>query len=181
MSNTTAIGTEFENKVFDMFSSLLEKDEVPNANKKYSKILSHQKYQCLGITRQIDFEITIENYNPHSNSTTWSSLIVIECKNYKNKVDIADLDEFSSKINKISKSGIKGIMVSTIGFSKNAIEQAQSEHIALIVVNPNNDLEWIVSRDLNKYPEQLWEFLIGNNKTDGLPIVYDDHHFSNIE
>lgn len=182
MSNTTKIGTEFENKILECFSSLLDKDEVPNANKKYSKILSHHKYQCLGIKRQIDFDITIENYNPHStNPKTWSSLIVIECKNYNHKVDIADLDEFSHKINLISKSGIKGIMISTIGFSKNAIEQARSEHIALIVANHRGDLKWLVSRDLNKYPEQLWEFLIGNAKTDGLPVVYDDNRFTNIE
>lgn len=181
ISNTTKIGTEFENKIFDIFSSLLNKDEVPNASKKYSKIFKHKKYKCSNTSRTIDFEITIENYNPYINTDTWSSLIVIECKNYTNKVDISDLDEFSKKISLISTSAIKGIFVTTVGFSQTEIEQAQSEHIALIVANPSGDLKWLVSGDLNKYPEQLWEFLIGNAKTDGRPVVYDDNRFTNIE
>ena len=96
--NTTAKGTEFENKVFDYFSSLLDSDDVANAPKKHSKIFKHKIYTATN-GRTIDFDITIETYNPHSKDEGWSSLVVIECKNYTgHKVDISDMDEFEHKI-----------------------------------------------------------------------------------
>ena len=42
--NTTKIGTEFENRVFKFFSSLLDEDKIAGASKKHSKIQKHQKF-----------------------------------------------------------------------------------------------------------------------------------------
>ena len=101
--NTTNKGTGFENKVFDYVSMLLDTDGFLGATKKYSMIFKHKKYKCAASERWIDFEITIETYNPQSTSEEWSSLIILECKNYNQKVDIADLDEFANKMNLISR------------------------------------------------------------------------------
>lgn len=40
--NTTAKGTEFEDRVYNYLNSLLEKDELNFAPKKYSKIFKHK-------------------------------------------------------------------------------------------------------------------------------------------
>ena len=94
--NTTKIGTNFENRVFKLFSSLLENDELSFVSQKYSKIYQHKKYQCIGYDREIDFDITIETYNPNSTQEEWSSLVVIECKCLSHTMDISDLDEFET-------------------------------------------------------------------------------------
>ena len=47
MMNTTRIVSDFENRVFKLFSSFLEKDELSYASQKYSKIYQHKKYPCV--------------------------------------------------------------------------------------------------------------------------------------
>lgn len=177
--NTTQIGAEFENKVFNYFSSLLYKDELSFASKRHSKIFLHKKYPTIATDRFIDFDIAIETYNPHTSSNEWSSLIIIECKCYNHKVEVGDLDEFQGKLNKVSDSGIKGIMVTSIGFSQNIITQAQKSHIGLVVFS-NNDTKWLVSRDNNYKPENLMQILQGWKKAGILPIAYANSHFYNI-
>ena len=177
--NTTRIGTEFENKVFDYFSSLLNKDELSSASKRHSKIFLHKKYPTIATNRHIDFDIAIETYNPNMGSSEWSSLIVIECKCYNHKVEVGDLDEFQGKLHKVSDSGIKGIMVTSIGFSQNIIAQAQKSHIGLVVFS-DNDAKWLVSRNNNYKPENLMQILQGLNKVGILPVAYANNHFYNI-
>lgn len=176
--NTTAIGADFEKRVFNYLSGLLDKDELPQANKKYSKIFFHKSYQT-DTSREIDFDISIETYNPLSKDDAWTSLIVVECKNYKNKVDISDLDEFQTKLKKVSDSGIKGIMATTSGFTRAEIETAQKEHIALVVFNEEQP-EWIVSRDINTKPEHMMPRLCGYDEVGSVPIVYNDGGFTSI-
>lgn len=176
--NTTLIGTDFENRVFKLFSSLLKDDKLSYASHKYSKIYQHKKYQCIGLERKIDFEITIETYNPNTIQEEWSSLIVIECKCLTNKVDISDLDEFETKMRKVSTSGIKGIMVTTKGFSVTGIEQAKKSHIALMVLS-EEEHNWIVSRDINKSEQQM-NILCGRDCPGLVPFVYNDGHFSSL-
>ena len=95
--NTTAKGTEFEKKVLAYFSSLLENDELTFAQRKYSRIY-HQKKYSTDTSREIVFDIIIENYNPFVSTIDWSSLVVIECKNLNSKVNIGEFDEFCSKL-----------------------------------------------------------------------------------
>lgn len=176
--NTTKIGTNFENRVFKLFSSLLENDELSFVSQKYSKIFQHKKYQCVGYDREIDFDITIETYNPNSTQEEWSSLVVIECKCLSHTMDISDLDEFETKLKKVSDSGIKGIMVTTKGFSLNGIEQAKKSHIALMVLSEEQH-NWIVSRDINKSEQQM-QILHGYNNPGLVPIVYINNQFVSL-
>ncbi|MBR2416721.1 MAG: ImmA/IrrE family metallo-endopeptidase [Bacteroidaceae bacterium] len=177
--NTTKLGADFENKVFDYVSSLLDSEGFMGATKTYSRIFKHKKYKCAATKREIDFDITIETYNPHAKSKEWSSLIILECKNYSHKVDISDLDEFAAKINCISKSGIKGCMVSTIGYSKTEIEQARKDHIALAVF-ANNDMEWYTARNTHMQTEYLMDILLGKSSVGCMPVLYNDGNFVDL-
>ncbi len=176
--NTTAKGTKFEDKVYDYFSSLVEKDEFPLASKKYSKIFKHQTYSTT-TSRKITLDLSIETYNSLDNSGVWSSLVAIECKNYGEKVDIGDFDEFEAKLQKISPSGIKAIFVSTIGFSQSIIEEARQRHISLALF-PNETFEWIVPRDIERKPEDLMPILWGQREIKHQPIVYADGKFCSL-
>ena len=177
--NTTKKGLEFENRVFDYVSSLLDTEGFLGTTKKLSKIFQHKKYKCAATDREIEFDITIETYNPHSDSEQWSSLIVLECKNYSQKVDIGDLDEFASKMNSISRTGIKGCMVTTEGYSRIGIEQAKKDHIALIVFSKGS-LDWYATRNTKMHSEDLMEQLLGHTCVGCIPVFYNDGVFSNL-
>lgn len=176
--NTTRIGTDYENRVFELFSSLLDSDELSFVSQKHSKIFQHKKYSCTASDRTIDFDITIETYNPNSKQEEWSSLVVIECKCLTHTMDISDLDEFETKMRKISDSGIKGIMVTTKGFTSTSISQAKKSHIALMVLSEEQH-DWIVSRDINK-PENLMQILLGNNRAGLTPTAYQNEQFVSL-
>lgn len=171
--NSTLVGAEFENKVFDYVSSLLDTEGFLGATKKYSKVFKHKKYKCASSDREIVFDITIETYNAQSSNEEWSSLIVIECKNYGKKVDIGDLDELAGKMNLISRSGIKGCMVTTVGYSITEINQAKKDHIALTVF-ANDEMEWYAYRNQHIESEFLMEILLGHKQVGCNPVTYDD-------
>lgn len=175
--NTTQIGLDFEKKVFRYFSSLLRDNDCPGSSKKASKIFLHKKYKCSN-DRVLDFDITIENYNTFKTGGEWSSIIVIECKKYKNKVNISDLDEFSYKLHLLSISGVKGIMVTPLGFSKTEIKQARRDHISLVVFSNEQDCKWLVARNPNRNPEDLMPILLGRKSPGLSPIVYEEPLFT---
>ncbi|MBR5847027.1 MAG: ImmA/IrrE family metallo-endopeptidase [Bacteroidaceae bacterium] len=176
--NTTRIGTDYENRVYQLFSSLLKESELSYANSKYSQIYQHKKYSCIGLNRTIDFDITIETYNPNTNQEEWSSLVVIECKCLTKVLDISDIDEFETKLKKVSDSGIKGIIVTTKGFSANGIEQARRAHIALMKLS-DEQYEWVVSRNINKSEDTMQMFL-GTYQSGLTPIVYAENSFQSL-
>jgi len=66
--------------------------------------------------------------------------VAIECRNLKGKVGIAGVRDFARKISNIS--GLKGIMVSPIDFTKGAKQEADSDQIDLIVIRPPDDSDW---------------------------------------
>ena len=80
---TKSGGTEYEKRVFDYFSKLLEKGSLPFANKSYSEIFMHKSYPTT-TSRKIICDISIETYNPF-NKDNWSSLIIVECKCYSKR------------------------------------------------------------------------------------------------
>ena len=175
--NTTTIGTEFEKKVYQYLEVLLKTEKLPNASSKYSKIFYHKKYICGRSGRAIETDISIETYNPYAgNQEQWSTLIIIECKCYNSKVNISDYDEFRRKLTDISEYGVKGIIVTTKGFSQTNIELAGKEKIALVVFSDQN-FNWLVGRCLNKYPEQLMPILKGEQSVGLNPISYYEGHF----
>ena len=175
--NTTTIGTEFEKKVYQYLEVLLKTEKLPNASSKYSKIFYHKKYICGRSGRAIETDISIETYNPYAgNQEQWSTLIIIECKCYNSKVNISDYDEFRRKLTDISEYGVKGIIVTTKGFSQTNIELASKEKIALVVFSDQN-FNWLVGRCLNKYPEQLMPILKGEQSVGLNPISYYEGHF----
>lgn len=174
--NTTSIGNAYENRVFSYFSSLVEREELPSCSQKHSKLFLHKKYQCVGFSREIDADISIETYNPIADTDTWSSLVIIECKCYNHTVDISDYDEFCKKLELISAYGVKGIMVTTKGFSSTTIDMARKMHIGLVVMS-DEKIDWLVSRDINVESEHMMAILRGENSLGRIPIVYSNGTF----
>src|ERR1051325_5440845 len=59
-------------------------------------------------------------------------LVIVECKQYQDKVGVDDLLEFRSRIEDIKAH--KGVFVTTSGFQTGAIRFAEANRIALLVV-----------------------------------------------
>lgn len=66
--------------------------------------------------------------------------VAIECRNYNKNVDIPGVRDFARKISDIS--GLKGLMVTKRGFSENAIDEARSDNIDLIVLREHQLEDW---------------------------------------
>jgi hypothetical protein len=56
-------------------------------------------------------------------------LIIVECKHYRHRVPVDDVEEFHSKLDDIGAQ--KGILVTTVGFQDGAIKAARGRRIAL--------------------------------------------------
>jgi hypothetical protein len=61
-------------------------------------------------------------------------IILVECKHYRNKVEISDLLEFAQRLEDIGAH--KGVMVTTIGFQEGALRVAEGHGIALVTTVP---------------------------------------------
>lgn len=141
--STTKKGDNFEKKVFDLFSELLTSGEF-YLNLKTSKIFQKKGYYSEARKKEITVDISIESYI--GNSPNYSSLVIIECKNYSKRVPVDDIEEFSSKLNQIGEHNTKGIVVSTSSYQESAFNIAVSKKIGLVRINENQSFEWINHR-----------------------------------
>ncbi len=66
--------------------------------------------------------------------TIWRTeiLVIVECKQYQNKVGVDDLLEFRARIEDIKAH--KGIFVTSSGFQSGAVKFAKANRIALLVI-----------------------------------------------
>jgi hypothetical protein len=71
-----------------------------------------------GRPRQIDVAI-------HSAILGYSVFIVVECKDYKRRVDVGKIDELIGKIEDVGAD--KGVLVSDSGFTEGAIQRARQD------------------------------------------------------
>jgi Zn-dependent peptidase ImmA (M78 family) len=125
---------------------LLETDEFYVSGKK-SKIFRKKAYYSEKRKSEIIFDIAIETYL--NNSSNYSLLTLIECKNYQYPVPVNDIEEFDSKIRQISEHNTKGILITNNSFQSGAHSFAQSTGIGLARVNNNDEFEWLVTRKVN--------------------------------
>ena len=88
--------------------------------------------------------------------------VLMECKNYKRRVSVGNVEEFHSKIDDIGAH--KGIMVTTVGYQCGAIKAAKGRGIALALLRrerQENEISYVVKRNSPSSSENL---LQGNIK-----------------
>ena len=129
--NTTLIGNNFEDKVFDIISSKLSNGEL-FLNGKLSKPFKKKAYYSKDREKNIITDVSIETTLPDADN--FSILTVFECKNYgiNHTVPIDDIEEFVSKLSQIAGHNIKGVMVTSSCYTKTGITYARNKGIALI-------------------------------------------------
>jgi hypothetical protein len=115
----------------------------------------HKTKSCGGIVKWNDkingrqFDVTIR-----FKAGFYDFLIVIECKNYKNKVPVEKVEAFITKAKDINAN--KAIMVSSHGYQKSCMDIAKHHGIELLILSKGDgikeeDLEKILIPTLNVY------------------------------
>jgi hypothetical protein len=95
-------------------------------------------------------------------------LVLVECKYYKSKVPVDDVEEFHSKIDDIGAQ--KGILITTIGFQSGAVKAAKGRRIALALLTKEpqpGEIRYLMARAGVRFlppRRENHEFLQGNIK-----------------
>jgi Predicted Zn peptidase len=146
--NTTLKGDSFEQRIRNVISSLIEKSDFRLVLKgmdemwivpKDSKTFNKKKY-VYPYGRDVVIDVSIEP--PLSSGNDF--LVLVECKNLRNPVDVGDVGEFINKVRLLHAT--KGILISSNGFQTGAIEMAKYCNLALARVNNENNIEWYLHR-----------------------------------
>lgn len=144
MGNTTEKGDEFENRVFNIFSTLLKQEQLflPGAR---SQIYRRKAYYSDKRESNIIVDIAIETFNQGADK--YSTLTIIECKDYSSAVPIDAIEEFSEKVNQIAGKNTKAIFVTSGPYHESVFRYATNSGIALVRILADDEVKWDVARE----------------------------------
>lgn len=173
-------GDYFENLVFKKLKELIKNQDIPGVSR-YNEIFLHKQYASKTAPDvMLNPDITIEVYS-NSNKETWSNLLVVECKNHGRKIDNSIYREFVGNLSDYPRSGVRGIMVSSAGFTQQVITLAQSDNIALVVLSEQSDWETIIWRKINSFEQhQFGHKVLTGEASTSYPIVYSGNSFATV-
>lgn len=173
-------GDYFENLVFKKLKELIKNQDIPGVSR-YNEIFLHKQYASKTAPDvMLNPDITIEVYS-NSNNETWSNLLVVECKNHGRKIDNSIYREFVGNLSDYPRSGVRGIMVSSAGFTQQVITLAQSDNIALVVLSEQSDWETIIWRKINSFEQhQFGHKVLTGEASTSYPIVYSGNSFVTV-
>ena len=173
-------GDYFENLVFKKLKELIKNQDIPGVSR-YNEVFLHKQYASKTAPDvMLNPDITIEVYS-NSNKETWSNLLVVECKNHGRKIDNSIYREFVGNLSDYPRSGVRGIMVSSAGFTQQVITLAQSDNIALVVLSEQSDWETIIWRKINSFEQhQFGHKVLTGEASTSYPIVYSGNSFVTV-
>lgn len=141
--NTVKRGDKLENYVFDFFVREIENNRF-FAKKECCRVFKKKGYYSRDREKDIIFDIAIEISLP--GYTTYSTLILIECKNYNHKVPVDDVEEFFQKTQQVAAGSAKGVVVTTNGFQESAFTFSKSKGLGLARYCWEDTLSWELTR-----------------------------------
>lgn len=141
--NTTTKGNKLEDQVYALFSEVISEDRF-FAKSECCQIYKKKGYYSKDREKEIVFDISIEITLP--GQSTYSLLVLIECKNYGHRVPVDDVEEFFAKAQQISPSNTKSIVVSTNAFQESAFNFARSKGMGLLRYFDPEKLDWVLTR-----------------------------------
>ena len=141
--NTTAKGTAFELRVFDIIKAIIETDPS-YFGFKASEIFLKRAYYSSKRESNIIFDIAIEC--KRSGAVSTSLYVLIECKDYSGKIPVNDLEEFSKKAEQVTGLNVKCMFFTTSSLEEGALTFAMNSKIAVVRILENDSLQWFVER-----------------------------------
>ena len=147
--DTTRIGDVLERRMVSIFQAEIDADRfwVRQSN---CKIFWKKGYYSKDRGAKIVFDIAIEIYLPGVKE--YSSLILIECKNYAGSVPVSDVEEFFAKVQQVAPANSKAIVASNAAFQTGARSYAKSKGIGLVRYLDAKGLKWELLRSPSATP-----------------------------
>lgn len=139
----TMKGEKLEQDIFLVISQMIAEDRF-FVRQEHCRRFHKKGYYSKDRKKEIVFDISIEVTLPGMSS--YSLLILIECKNYSHRVPVDDIEEFYTKTQQISPSNIKAIVASNNAFQEGAFNFAGSKGIGLLRYFAADSLEWVLAR-----------------------------------
>lgn len=89
--------------------------------------------------------------------------------------------EFVGNLSDYPRSGVRGMMISSVGFTQQVIRLAQGDNIALAVLPEESNWDTIIWRQINNFDQSQFKYkvLVGESSTT-YPIVYWGSSFITI-
>jgi predicted helicase len=142
--NTVKKGNAFEDKVFSVLKELVESDQLAIDRRNY-RIFQKKGYYSETRKREIIFDISIEVYMPGADE--FSYLYLIECKDHTSPVSVNKISYFNSQVREVNAH--KGFVFSTSKYQSSAVNTAKTNRMGLVIINADNNVDWIVRRSIN--------------------------------
>ena len=141
--STTKKGNALEHQIRDLFQSEIDEDRFW-AKKNNCKVFWRKGYFSKDRGTEIVFDVSIELYLP--GAPEYSSLVLIECKNYGHSVPVDDAEEFFAKVQQVAAANAKAVIASTASFQSGAREFAKSKGMGLIRYFAPDSFKWELRR-----------------------------------
>ena len=141
--STTKKGDLFEDQVYELLVADIKSNNFI-ANEQCCRIYKKKGYYSRDRERDIVFDISVEIFLP--GQSTFSILVLVECKNYNHRVPVDDVEEFFQKTQQISGANVKAMLFSNNSFQDGTIKFSKSKGIGLARYIPNEKLDWILTR-----------------------------------
>ena len=152
--NTTEKGDNFEDKVLTLLMEEIESFNTFINPKNHMKVFKKKKYYSRFRKNDIEFDIAIEVYQDEK-IPNYSSLILIECKDYKGAVGVDQVNKFLQDVRDLSEGNfsynLKPIMAISSNLAKSAFNVALERNVGLIKINESDRLKWVLNRSFEKY------------------------------
>lgn len=152
--NTTEKGDKFEDKVLTLLIKEIEDFNTFINPKNHIEVFKKKKYYSRFRRSDIEFDIAIEVYQDKQ-IKNYSSLILIECKDYKGTVGVDQVNKFLQDVRDLSEGNfshsLKPIMAVSSNLAKSAFNVALERNVGLIKINESDGLKWVLNRSFEKY------------------------------
>lgn len=152
--NTTEKGDKFEDNVLTLLMKEIEDFNTFINPKNHIEVFKKKKYYSRFRKSDIEFDIAIEVYQDKQ-IKNYSSLILIECKDYKGTVGVDQINKFLQDVRDLSEGNfshsLKPIMAISSNLAKSAFNVALERNVGLIKINESDGLKWVLNRSFEKY------------------------------
>jgi Zn-dependent peptidase ImmA (M78 family) len=141
--SSTAVGNRLESRIFELLQAELSAGRF-FVKTECCRIFRRKGYYSKDRGKNIVFDISIEVFLP--GCSTYSLLILFECKNYSHSVPVDDAEEFFAKLQQVSGANIKGVIASTNAFQESTLRYSASKGIGLMRYFDATQFKWVLHR-----------------------------------
>jgi len=136
-------GDALEKRIRDLFQTEINADRfwAKSAN---CKVFWKKGYHSKDRQSEIVFDVSVEIFLPGAKE--YSSVVLIECKNYAHPVPVDDAEEFFAKVQQVAAANAKAVLASTASFQSGTRQYAKSKGIGLMRYFGADNFKWELKR-----------------------------------